>query len=428
MLLLTVVVVVLCVLHVGAFVELSPVDEMMHFDNLVRTSSPDLVPDSSAPLDQATLRELACRAEHDDAWQIAPPGAACLRNPQDPADYWWRGLNPSIGHVPLYYGTTGVASRFLRLVVPSFGILTWARLLGALWAVTGCWFAMRAAASLGVSRAHTAASLALVLAVPSQLTAMTMVNPDAALFAVGGALLLLVVKISKGSVSQWWLVPATVAAMLVDPSASIALVFAVTFLAVDALARPGPRVGSLMRIAPTIAVTTLAAATTLFAWGALVAAASDVGDFSGSPQDGLYRVEELPLSKVVGSGPLLALLPPTDQPHEPGALREPARALFVDLTKLLLVAGSMGAVLRGRGRLVPVACAALVALMVAAPLMVLRNFLVNHWYFEIPNRYGISALPVLAVLLAGAVTGPIGRGILAVVVGGLVTTTLLALT
>ena len=427
MIVLGIEVVVLCVLHIGSIVELSPVDEMMHFDNLVRTSRPDLVPDSAAQLEQETLRELACRAEHDDAWSVAPAGSTCLVTTHHADAFWWRGLNPSIGHVPLYYLLTGVAARFLRMLVPAFGLLTSARLLGIVWALTGCYLTLRAAKVMGNGRLLSTACLGLVLAVPSQLTAMTMVNPDAALFAVGAAILLVVVKIVDGTVSAWWFVPASVLTMLVDPSASIALLFGAAYLAIEALRIRKASGSPIAQTAMVVTVAVAASIMTLTGWAALVAGTSEVGDFIGSPQDGLYRVDHLPVASVVGDRPLLALLPPTDQPHEAAPLRTPTRAVFIAFARLLLVVGAVGSVLRESGRTTSLAAAALTALMTAAPLMILRNYLVNHWYFEIPSRYGISALPVLALLLAGAVTGRIGRGVVAGVAVGVVAATVVAL-
>lgn len=426
MVVLAVEVTALVVVHVGAFVELSPVDELMHFDNTVRASAPDLVLDERGLLDQESLREIRCHEQYGTSWQLAPEGASCLEATYDAEDFWWRGLNSSVGHAPLYYLVTGFAARGLRLIVPAFGLLTWARLLGILWTLGGCATVLAAAQRLRISRWATTAALAIVVAVPGQLAAASMVNPDAALLLVGGGLLLAALHIDDSSWPLWTLAVAASVAAWVDPAAVVAVVFVAVFLAARATSAGRAEVARLL----LAAVLTVAAATVATAsWLLLFRSATAPADFTGSPQAAAYEVDALPLRNVFGHDAVFALWPPIDQPHAPAELRtEPVRVLGTAAGALLvgsLVGGLLRARLNDRVSALTVATAA--ALIVSAPLLVVTTFVVSGLYFGIPSRYGLSALAPMALILARGAATRIGRALTGGAAVGLVAVTLLAM-
>lgn len=420
-------VIALVVVHVGAFVELSPVDELMHFDNAVRASAPALVLDERGLLDQESLREIRCHERHDSSWQLAPEGAACLEATYDPEDFWWHGLNSSVGHVPLYYLMTGIGARGLRMIVPSFGLLTWARLLGIVWTLGGCATVLAAAQRLRISRWATTAALAIVVAVPAQLAAASMVNPDAALLLVGGGLLLTALHVDDGSWPLWTLAIAAALAAWVDPAAVVAVAFVALFLAARAISAGGrPEVPRRL----IAAVVTIAAATVATAsWLLLFRSATAPADFTGSPQAAAYEVDELALKNVIGHATLFALWPPIDQPNAPAELRtEPVRVFGAGAGTLLL--GSLvGGLLRARlnDRLSAATIATAVALIISGPLLVVTNFVLSGLYFGIPSRYGLSALAPMALILASGAASRIGRGVTAGTAVGLIAATFLSM-
>lgn len=418
---------ILVAVHVGQFVELSPVDELMHFDNVVRSSEPDLILDERDPIAQETLQEVGCRRIHDSSWSVAGADDPCRRAAYDPNDAWWHGLNSSVGHVPLYYLVTGLAARSLRAVVPAFGLLTWARLLGIAWALAGCYLVLRCAVLLRVRPMAVAAVLAMVLAVPAQLEASAMVNPDAALLLVGGGLLFTALHVESRR-WPWWTLPVAVAlAILVDPSSFIAVLFVGGYFVVRALRRGQPTRHRFAHVAMALAVVLVSAATTL-AWTVSFRALTDRADFTGSPQAVAYATERLAPADVVGRSAVFALLPPIDQPHAPAALRTPVLEVLVAAAGLLLVAAVVGAALRARSGdpLDALAGATTLALLSGAPLLILATFTVSRLYFGIPSRYGLSALAPMALVVAGT-TGPVGRTVTAVVATALFGTTVLSM-
>ena len=414
MVLLAVEAIVLVVLHVGSFVALSPVDELQHFDHLVRSSRPSLLLDPDEPFAQETLREVSCREAHDDAWVLAPTGAACLDQGYVPEDFWWRGLNSSYSHGPVYYATTGVAARGLRAVVPGFGLLTWARLLGAAWAIAGCYLVLRTARLLLIRPWAVAILLAGVVASPGPLEAFTMVNPDAAMLAAGGAVLLAAVAVDQGRWPLWSLGAAAALAMLTDSSAAVVIIAVAVYFALRAFLRRSPRVA----VAAGVAVA--CAALTVLAW----TFAQRPGDFEGSPQQRAFEVDALETEDVVGRATVLAMMPPLSSGQEPVPLRAEPVPVFNAGFALLLAGGLVAVVLRARlrDRQSVLAVSTTVALLVTGPLLVAWNYAASSWYYSIPARYGISAIPAMVVAVAPSLSrvGRIVAG--ALVAGGVVAT------
>lgn len=418
---------VLVTMHVHSFVALSPVDELQHFDNLVRTSAPDLAPEPAEPIAQETLREVRCREKNKSAWMLAPESDSCRLSVYDPQDFAWEGRNASIGHVPAYYAVTGGVARIFRSIVPTWGLLTWARLVGVLWAMAGCYVTLRVAAVMDVRPWSATLPLGLILAVPSQLEASSSVNPDAALLLVGAGMLFAALRVDQERASVWSLLAVVAAGVLVDPAAVVAVLLVGAYLLLRSLQRSS--VSRVRRPNVVAAISMLVVAGgALLAWATLYAVLATPADNSGSPQSELYAVDRLSLDQVLGSSAVLAMFPPTAQPNAPAPLQREPVQLLASLSTLLLAAALVGGSLRARvrGRLSMVAVAGSVALLSAGPLIILANYLRSGWYFSIPSRYGLGALPAVAVVLAGQMT-TLGRAIVGATAGGLVVATTFAM-
>lgn len=419
----------LVVLHVHRVVPLSPVDELMHFDNLVRSSKPDLLVAPSDPVDQETMREVACREEHVDAWRVAPANDSCLIRVYEPDDFAWEGLNPSIGHGPLYYLTTGVAARVLRALVPAWGLLTWSRLLGAAWVVAGCYVTLRAARTLGLKPWAVVPGLAALVVAPGQLAASTMVNPDAAMILVGATMMLVAIHYERGRPWATWALPvAAAASLLVDPGAVVVLLLVVLWLALRAARARGDR-SSMLRLGAGATCVVLAAFASLVGWSAVHSLAGPEPDITESPLNRSYTTDTLPIRDVLGRSAVLAMFPPVHSGHEPAELRSERVQTANSFVVLVIVGALVGTVLRpvSGPRTSDLAAAAALALLVAGPLMVVRNYLVSRWYFTIPSRYGLSALPAIAIVISAYAGAWRGRLLVSAVAGAAVLATVTSL-
>lgn len=403
-------------LHVARVANISPIDELMHIDYLIRASAPGFQR-MSDQFSQEAMHEIACRRHPTD------PFPACGDRPYVPEDFYWKGRNVASTHSPYYYLATGPPARVLRAVLPGESIVTWARVLGSVWLLGGMWLILKAGSRLGISAWSSVSALAVLALSPAVQHAATTVNPDATAVFAGGFVFLSAVRALDGSVSIWLLAVASAVAYLLDPGNLVAVAGVSLLVLVGGLRTlPIRRTATLVfGLAMGFAVATVAQMV-LFNWLGVV-------DYAGSPQSSMFGVSSLTGPMIWGRNTILAMLPPT-QGYVFPALDTPAHGLAVAAALTLTTAAVVIAAIRpgldSAARLV--APIGLGLLLAAPPLLVLLNYVQLKWYFPIPSRYGLSLLPFVAIALSDAVgSSRTGRILAWVVASALAAATVSAL-
>ena len=441
MLVLTLLVLVLNVLTLRSVSHVSAIDEREHIDYLMRGSH-GRIGQNGDTLTQETLRELCSRGS--EIITVWPPCAPDL----DPADFSPGGLNVSTD-TPFYYLVDGVGARALRALTPGWeSLVTWGRALNSLWLLVGFYLALRAGELLGVRRWPLVAGLVVVAAVPAQLHASTAVNTDATAFASGAAMLLAVLAWERRR-RGLWIVAAAGALVVFEATNTLGLLIALGYLGLRALAAArgdGDTALPWRRYAAPAAALALGALVAAGTWevasrqlsppprentiGALEhREATEVLD----PTRAFFQVDGVPWREILSAETVFAMLPPTVDVAAPAVRTTEPNATWYRLAATaasILLAGCLLAALFRfslRDRVVILGVVTLGLLIVAAPVFNLYNYLANDYYDRIVPRFGLSALPAIAVVLAGfARTRPV-QGVLAVVAVGLYGTALLTL-
>ncbi|MEP4653141.1 MAG: hypothetical protein ABJ314_23410, partial [Ilumatobacter sp.] len=95
-------------LHVRAYTQLSPIDELQHIDYVIKAGDFE-PPHVNDPVGFEAMAEAACRSV-DAPGYIGPP---CGLDRYDPEDFQENGVNTAARQFPVYYTITGVISRFV---------------------------------------------------------------------------------------------------------------------------------------------------------------------------------------------------------------------------------------------------------------------------------------------------------------------------
>ena len=206
---------VLVVLHVAAFRQMSPVDEIQHLDYMLRVESGDLVHRGDLLLPE-TRRIVACRG-FDPAlsgmlasdWVEPICGDDALRPDQFPQ----LGFNTAWRHPPTYYVITAGLASIIELVPGVDDTLSAARLSGIAWAIgtVGVMWALFGA--FGVARANRVLLVLFLVASPAVLFYLSVVTEDATAVAAGAGALLAVRVWQQGRALAW--LPISVAGVTV---------------------------------------------------------------------------------------------------------------------------------------------------------------------------------------------------------------------
>lgn len=441
MLVLTIAVLALPALTSGVESHVSAVDEREHIDHLVRGSRGELIQGGNQ-LTQETLRELCTRGSEYIEWP------KCKSGRLDPADYSVGGVNAA-GDRPFYYIVNGPAARALNALTPgSQSLVTWGRLLGSAWLLLGMYLVVRAGDRLGLSRWAVVPALVLVAALPIQLTASATVTPDAMAFAVGAAGLLAGLWWEATGRGLWLLAVLGVGSVLFDATLAIGGLVVLTYFAVRAVvrAREGPADDrqSPRRYALAAGVLALSLAVGIVGW-------ERVEDERTPPPVHPYTEEELdsrpqldPLraeadqgltvKRVLGGQALFAMFPPVVEVAPPFRRSIEANApwyqAFVLAATFLMVGALLLAALRPAlgERSSALGLATAIGLIAGSALMLIARYRLYDGYDPVVPRFGLSALPAVALVLATAARERAGRSLLVAVAAGLAGTALLTLT
>jgi hypothetical protein len=382
----------LVVVHVRAYTVLSPVDELQHADYLIKASHGELVRRGD-PVGLTALQEAACRG-------IAIPVEAapdCKTSTVVPD--WLRDqrVNSEELQPPTYYFVTGAAARVIRPVIGSSSLVTAGRVAGAAWLMGGVLVLWGIFALLDVPVLARVAVTLLVVSTPVVLHASATINNDTTALVAGGGVLLAALAWEKGRV-PWFVVPI---AAVIAVALKVTNVIGVGAVVVYLLVRVLPREPDLSRrlLAGMAVGVTAAVGVVGLAWVAWHDNLARAGPLA-NPNIARFQTGSLALSQVLGQ--LDAGVTP---------IRDVAHVVFLNLTVLtaavlllnwLLLGASVGAATFGAraSRAEALGIGALVAIVATGPLFVISNYVSLSMFASIPGRYALSAVPVLAVVLA----------------------------
>ena len=418
------------VVHISVYQQLSPFDEVAHVDYALR--APGLVPTVSGDLWlQETMREAACRGV--DRGEARQPD--CQTLVRDPRTFLLEGYPSGYIHPPTYYDATAVVGRGIQRLLGLSSPVTGFRLVGALWLFAGLLSVFGAARRFGAARLPTVATLVLLTATPAVFYPASIVNPDGASLLVGGLGLWLVHRWDSGT-SRTGPVPLLLAGALStgikNQNALVAGLF-VLFLLAMALrgvpgwlvrGRPGPtptdRLGRRVRGSVLLLA---AAAVVGGAWVVTERAVATLPP-AEAPMAEKFTLPELPAGAFRDSlGRFAAPLVPDYVPaqYAGGWLS----AVFWAGTVVIGLGLLVTLVRRPRTPAVRVLAWSLLPVAVfGAVAEVLANWVLLHQYIgTTPVRYGLPLLPAFAVLTAAAVRSRLLGAGLAVLAGAAVVTT-----
>lgn len=386
--------VVLVSVHVDAYTEVGPIDEMQHIGYLYEV--PDVVV-AGDRVGQQALEQVACRGL--DAKFALP---RCGVEPYPAPLFPEAGFNTAYLHPPTYYAITRVIAGGVAALNGITDLVTAGRLAGAVWLAAGLVLSYAAGRRLGATPLQLLGPLLLVAASPAVLMPSATVNPDAASLAVGGGCLLLVVLWTRRSGRMRWglLVVAGVVAEVVKVQNLVVLLALALFLLLPVISEDRTTRRPLL-FSRALAVVTLAVPAVVVAAGWTVAvrllAATPPADV---PMSRRFAVDSLTASDLVlDAGRFLT---PLANPYTPPPLEGATTSAALLLTSVLLAAGLVASSVfddhRGPTRFLGTAVA--VVGLLGPPFLVVLIFVTQGLYFAIPDRYGLTLVPMMVVLLA----------------------------
>lgn len=211
--LLTVVSLVMVLAHMRAFTSFSPFDEATLIDYVLSIADLE-VPRIGAPYREETLRSWACRGFFRDTVELPPCDSAYFDHTQFPGAGVQRNVTP-----PLYYIVTAFVSQPF-VAITGASAVAMARLTGVLFLSIGLISVVEMARRLGAGRRTSLLIAAVVpFGLPTVLHATATVNSDAAVFAMGGVIIVAVLAALNREIPLWSLVVVGVVAGLTKQTA-----------------------------------------------------------------------------------------------------------------------------------------------------------------------------------------------------------------
>jgi hypothetical protein len=417
-------VVILNGLHVHSYAAVSPFDENLHIDQLVRSSHLDFV-NTDDGLAQESMHEIACRGSEVVVFPV------CKNGHYEGNDFSYRGWNTASSAPPYYYLATGVTARMLSAPAGN-SIVNWGRVLGSLWLLVGIYFVVRAAEYFAVSRLSLLLAVALAIASPSLLHASNIITSDATAFVGGAAVLLAGLAWEKRRAPLWLLAVAAAFCASFDSTNAIGVVVVLLYFAVRAIARQRRELVEAVRpwrdylVAGVVAA--VSAAVAVLSWKVVYELVSHDVDLSKTDQVREFRVDHLDLKMLFGKDTIFSVFPPVSG-YVPPVLNTTAYSLFTQAAVILIGGLLIAAALRTNlgDRLSALGTATLAALVLTPVLFVIYNFVSASQYFPILSRNALAAFPAIALVAASVARTRLGLGLLGVVAGGLYASALVAL-
>jgi hypothetical protein len=400
--------------------KVSAIDEQYWMDHMLRGAD-FTIERGGVPILQETVREKCARGMQPSVIQFDPV-PPCRRGHLNPREYgYWHGVNIA-GKEPFYFLVTGPIARALRAtpldLAPNDSLITWARLLGSAWMLAGLYCLIRVGEILAVHRRLLVVASVFVATTPALLHANTIVNPDATAFLAGAATLLAALSWERSGRRMWMLGLVATAAALFNEKNAIAILLVLMYFGFRALAR---RIGETndddgdVRTwqeyvkASVLLVIALYLANNGWDWlygqlQAHVFTSGPVADISNNPISRLYGDRNAGFWDYFGLNTIFRMFPPFQDISPPD---ERTHVLYLTVTKaaeFVAIGGLLAVAFRDKltSKLSVLGFATLSTLLIAPSLTVLRNQVVGGTFDEPVWRYGLGALPALAIIVAAS--------------------------
>ncbi len=413
--------------YMHSYRHLSPFDEMVHLDYLVKVQDGHLVRGGELVGDTA-MREQACRG-HDLAEFTAPP---CDKKEMRANRFPFGGYNTAYPDPPAYYVVTAAGATFLQALPGIHDIVTAARAVGVIWLGAGLALTFLLALRLGANRWSAAGTTLIVASAPTVAHAMATITSDAPSLVVGAALCLVALAVVRGQAPWWWLAPAAAATTAVKATGltvvGLVAVFLLLYLARqsrDPITTPDPADDRADERAPeqvsgparpvddldhpaalprrtvwlATAAVVLPAGAVLALW-MLVNALTDLPAAADITMREYFHVDSIGYDELIGNA--LNLMSPLQNGYMPPFMTNLTLAVLMGMVNLAMVVGAFA--LAATGGLGTVrtrfAAASTVAMLLCSVGFVVLIFVGSHSYIVIPSRYGLCLVPALAACLA----------------------------
>ena len=384
--------------YIHASPKLSPIDEFQHVDYLFAVNEGH-VPRTGERVTQRTMREEACRGLD---FPMALPACDASAT-YDPNAFQERGQQTATSHPPVYYWLANVVGSTLdRVSSEVHGLVTGARLAGALWLALALALMISTAAQLGIRARAAAPPLLLVAASPGVLQPAAAVNPDSMSVLCGAAVLAAVVWWERrgGRLPLILLLAAVLLTTLIKGMNVIVVGGALIYLLVRWATNPDRSARSLARPVGVALAAVLVGSAGVLGWLRVVA--HRTVDDTPSDMAQRFHSDSLVPGDIIGQ--VTALLSPTSPPYVPQFIATSTTFTFITLTSTILAAACFGHIMwrTGRDRIGATAYAAGGSLLVSGLVMALANQFLFHLFIPLPSRYGLVLLPFLLIPLMAA--------------------------
>ena len=392
--------------HIGRYRMFSPIDELQHFDYLLKAPVLEF-PGSGDRVGQEAARAETC-SRLDAPFDSALPSCVTAPDEVNVAELQEQGYNTAYIHPPGYYFVNGGLTRALDAITfHKVGLLTLARIAGLIWAwlaVVLLWLVFK---EFGASTRVAAVGIVLVVTSGTVISAASTVNPDGSAVAIGAGILWAAARWERTKRYGWLVVLFAVFAMITKFSNLAGVAVALIFLL-------GPAVRLILRnlrngeSRPLRAVAENKAR--LLIGGISIVAIGIVSICWRFIQSILQVLpaNELPMAQptVIASFPWTAAVnswrvgvSPVQSPWMAPFMNSAWMTSVVGIVDLALVVGVVGGLILSpagsKGR--RVASATIWCSLLLGPFLVAFLYVVQHVNFAVPPRYGLSLIAGLAV-------------------------------
>ncbi|MXW59773.1 MAG: hypothetical protein F4124_12975 [Acidimicrobiia bacterium] len=407
---------VLVGLHVRDHPALSHIDELQHADYTLK--SPFHVPRHGDTIGQEAMEEAACRGidyplrlsiDALNDWlhltgergvpQLSPDSIVQVQLPPcrslllSPDQFPNSGLNTASPHPPVYYTATALGGEAIEAVPGVDSPITGARLAGILWlgaAAMVLWYVL---GSLGASSWIKTLLIGLLVVSPTVLHESSIINPDTTAL-LGGALVLAAALRWEGGRAPSWLLPlATLVAVWLKFTNSVAVGATVVYLAVRAWQRRDDLTpAKIRRWSMVTGAAVIVTVASIITWSAVQDARGHI-DAEQLPTNAIYQVDSFQWDRL--GDELFSTLSPLRDPFVPDTLPRSLLEPLGGLLNLLVIVG-LGAVAlfaaKGSNHRA-LAAAAAVGMVATGVVTMVASYLSLGIYFDTNPRYGLSLLP-----------------------------------
>jgi len=410
--------------YVHSYHHLSPFDEVVHLDYLVKVQDGHMVRDGEK-IGPVAMRSAACRGS--DLENLGLPD--CAQKVLRPEAFPFEGFNSAYPDPPGYYLVTAAGATVIDVLPGVNDVVTAARSVGVLWLGAGLGLTFLLALRLGANRWAAAGATLIVGTTPSVTHAMATITSDAPSLLVGAALCLVAMSVVRGQVAWWWLAPAAATTTAMKATGLTVCGLVVVFLLLhlvgsrraarsstrgvpevdahtgpDAEAGPVAQVDLPVPLAPrtiwlAVAAVVVPGVAVLGGW-VVVNKVTELPSAADSPMRDFFYVDSIGWDQVVGN--LLQLATPLQIGYEPPFMNDVTITIVMGLVNAVAFAGVAALAWTGVRGAVPtrLAIATTISMLAGGAALTLFIFVGSHTLISIPPRYGMSLLPAVAAALA----------------------------